>query len=212
MWCLRCGAAAYNHDARPAEEGEDAVVGLSAAGGGVDCNIDVFVELRLGGEREQHALDVVCTERLVQRVEREARELGLDEVGPVLHDGLEAEVALAGLPARDEVQHVGALVGLAVVDALGASELDAHADEHRAPGRLVAHLDEARVEVDGRGQGRDREERRAADDHERRDGLVEEAGVDVRRLLEDEDVAARALGGPDLRGRRRLVLSFVACM
>lgn len=40
------------------------------------------------------------------------------------------------------------------------------------------------------------------DAQQRRDGLVEEAGVDVGRLLEDDDVAARALGRRHLPAER----------
>ncbi len=42
----------------------------------------------------------------MQRVEREARELGLDEVRAVLHHDLELAVALGALPLGDEVEHV----------------------------------------------------------------------------------------------------------
>lgn len=102
------------------------------------------------------------------------------------------------LPARHEVQQVHAFGLLAVLLALGARELNAHGREHGLPGALVAHADEARVEVDLARECADREQRRAPDDHQRRDRLVEEAGVHVRGLLEDQDVAAGALGRPDL--------------
>jgi hypothetical protein len=42
----------------------------------------------------------------LQAVEREARELGLDQVRAVLHHDLELAVALGALPLRDEVEHV----------------------------------------------------------------------------------------------------------
>ena len=57
-------------------------------------------------------------------------------------------MALLRLPARDEVQHVHALVRLAVLLALLACELDAAYLEERAVCAGVAHLDEPRVEVD----------------------------------------------------------------
>jgi hypothetical protein len=101
------------------------------------------------------------------------------------------------------VEHVDALVGLAVLLALFAAELDAARDEERAAGRRVLHLDEARVEVDlGRERG-DRDERGRADAEDRRDGLVEEALVAVRGLLEDEHVAAGALCRADLNTHTR---------
>ena len=107
-------------------------------------------------------------------------------------------MALLALPRRDEVEHVHALVALAVLLALFAAELDAPGHKERAPGRRVAHLDEARVEIDlGRERG-DGDERRRADAEDRRDGLVEEALVAVGGLFQNQNVAAGALGGPDL--------------
>ncbi len=43
---------------------------------------------------------------MLEAVEGEARELGLDEVRAVLHHDLELAVALGALPLRDEVEHV----------------------------------------------------------------------------------------------------------
>ena len=116
-----------------------------------------------------------------------------------LHDGLEAAVALAGLPSGDEVEEVDALGGLALVLALGARELDGGAHEHGEARGGVAHAHEASVEVDLGGECGDAEECGVADDHKRGDGLVEEALFDVGGLLEDEYVAAGALGRSDLR-------------
>jgi len=107
-------------------------------------------------------------------------------------------MSIAALPAGYKVQHVDAVGRLAVLLALGAGELDLHDGEEGEPGGLVLEADEAGVEVDLRGEGRDPDERGGADDHERRDGLVEEAGVDVGRLLQDDDVAAGAFGCSDL--------------
>jgi hypothetical protein len=118
---------------------------------------------------------------------------------------VELAVALLALPRRDEVEHMHALVALPVLLALLAAELDAPSHKERAAGRRVAHLDEARVEVDlGRERG-DGDERRRADAQDRRDRLVEEALVAVGGLLEDEHVAAGALGGPDLHRERESV-------
>ena len=116
----------------------------------------------------------------------------------ILHHRLKFSVPVRALPAGYKVQHVDAVDSLAVLLALGAGELDLHDGEEGEPGGLVLEADEARVEVDLRGERRDADERGGADDHERRDGLVEEAGVDVRRLLQDDDVAAGAFGCSDL--------------
>ena len=64
-------------------------------------------------------------EALLQRVERQAAELRRNQVGPVLHDLFEAHMLLGALPARNKVEHVLALGGLAVLLALGARQLHA---------------------------------------------------------------------------------------
>ena len=96
---------------------------------------------------------------------------------------------------------------LPVLLALLAHELYAPCREERAAGRRVAHLDEARVEVDLGGEGADGDERGRADAEDRRDGLVEEALVAVRGFFEDEHVAAGALRRPDLHKKYRLALA-----
>ena len=97
---------AHRDDAALAHEADDGVVGARAAGGRVDDEEDVLVlgELERGGA--EHGVDVDLAEDLLQTVEREARELGLDEVRAVLHHDLELAVALGALPLRDEVEHV----------------------------------------------------------------------------------------------------------
>ena len=54
---------------------------------------------------------------------------------------------LRALPRRHEVQHVHALVRLAVLLARLARELDAARREEGAPGRGVDHLYKSRIEV-----------------------------------------------------------------
>ena len=109
------------------------------------------------------------------------------------------------------MEHVHALVALAVLLALLAAQLDAARCEEGAPGGGVDHLDEAGVEVDLARERGDGDEGGRPNRQDGRHGLVEEALVAVRRLLEDEDVAAGALGGPDLlRGARvRVALPFL---
>ena len=74
----------YRNAAAVADEGHDGVVAAGAAGGGVDDEPDGLVldeGQRGGGE---HLGDVAFAEDLLERVEGEAGELGLDEVGAVL--------------------------------------------------------------------------------------------------------------------------------
>jgi hypothetical protein len=97
---------AYRDDAALAHEADDGVVGARAAAGRVDDDEDVLVLGELERGRAEHGVDVDLAEDLLERVEREARELGLDEVRAVLHHDLELAVALGALPLRDEVEHV----------------------------------------------------------------------------------------------------------
>ena len=87
---------------------------------------------------------------------------------------------------------------LAILLALLTDQLDAPCREEGAAGGGVAHLDEAGVEVDLGGERADGDEGGGADAEDGRDRLVEEALVAVRGFLEDEHVAAGALGGSDL--------------
>ena len=96
----------HRDDAALADEADDGVVGARAAGGRVDDEEDVLVLGELERGRAEHGVDVDLAEDLLEAVEREARELGLDEVRAVLHHDLELAVALGALPLRDEVEHV----------------------------------------------------------------------------------------------------------
>jgi hypothetical protein len=97
---------AYRDDAALADEADDGVVGARAAGGRVDDDEDLLVFDEGEGLRGEEVVDVGLAEDLLEAVEREARELGLDEVRAVLHHDLELAVALGALPLGDEVEHV----------------------------------------------------------------------------------------------------------
>ena len=97
---------AYRDDAALAAEADDGVVGARAAGGRVDDDEHLLVLDERERVRGEELVDVCLAEDLLERVEREARELGLDEVRAVLHHDLELAVALGALPLRDEVEHV----------------------------------------------------------------------------------------------------------
>lgn len=96
----------YRDDAALAAEADDRVVGARAAGGRVDDDEDLLVFDEREGLRAEEVVDVRLAEDLLERVEGEARELGLDEVRAVLHHDLELAVALGALPLGDEVEHV----------------------------------------------------------------------------------------------------------
>lgn len=179
-------------------DGEDGVVAPWSTGGGVDEEVDGVVGDPLRGLLREHDVHVDGAEDLLERVEGQAAELALDEVGPVLHDGLELDVAVPGLPTWDEMEHVGAVGRLPFFAALCAGQGDAEDAKQREVCDLVPHAEEARVEVDLRGEGRDGEEAGGPHYQQGRDRLVEEAWVNVGRLLEDDDVPSGPLGGADL--------------
>ena len=100
------GISTHRDDAALAAEADDCVVGGRAAGGGVDDDEHLLVFGEVERLRGEQAVDVRLSEDLLEAVEGEARELGLDEVRAVLHHDLELAVALGALPLRDEVEHV----------------------------------------------------------------------------------------------------------
>ena len=67
-----------------AHDGDDRVVGARPARGRVDDDPDGLVLHERERLRVEHELDVALAEDLLERVEREAGELGLDEVRTVL--------------------------------------------------------------------------------------------------------------------------------
>ena len=153
-------------------DAEHGVVALGPARRRVDERVHGLVEHGDGRGLVEHGLDVRRLEDLLVRVEGQAGQLALDEVRAVLHDGLELHVAVRALPARDQVEHVHAAGRLAVLDALAAGQLHADAREQREARDLVAHPEQAGVEVDLRGQRRDGDQARVPDEQERRHGLL----------------------------------------
>lgn len=172
---------------------QDGVVAARAAGRRVDEEVDGLVRHRGGGRLRKHDIQVRGAEDLLEGVERKPAELALDEIWSVLHDGLELHVPVPALPARNEVEHVRALGGPPVLPAGVADERDGERGEERQVGGLVAHAQEPREEVDLAGDGGDGQKAGVADDEEGEYCLVGKVGVDVGRLLQDDDVAARPL-------------------
>ena len=173
---------------------DDGVIAPWATRRRVDEEVDYVVDDPGRWGLGEHDVHISRLEDLLEGVEGEPTQFAFDEIWPILHDCLELDVAVPRLPARDEVEHVGAVGRLPVLAALGAGQGHAEDAEERQAGDLVPHAEQARVEVDLGGEGRDGDEGGVAHDEERRDGLVEEARVDVGGLLQDDDVAAGALG------------------
>ena len=177
---------------------EDGVVAARAARCGVDEEVDQLVDDRGRGRLGEHDVQVGAAEDLLEGVERQPTQFAFDEIWAILHDGLELDVPVAALPAGDEVEHVRAVGGAAVLPALGAGERDAERGEHGEVRDLVPHAEEAREEVDLARDGRDGQEAGGADDEQGEYCLVGEVGVDVGRLLQDDDVPPGPLGGGNL--------------
>jgi len=237
--------ASYRYHSLLPGHGQDGVVGVGPPGGGVDKDVHVLVDDGRGDGLLEHDLKVLGLENLLQRVEGKTRQLGLDKVGPVLHDGLQLHMPVCGLPPNagpptqyqrkgqrtnkhkrrkspgDQVKHVDTVCGAALGFAGSAGQLDRQKGEQGLPGKPVPHLHQPGVEVDLTRQRGDGQEGRVAHDEEggycllprnkswsaSEDDLelptwasthVKEAWVDVGGLLEDDDVAAGALGGRDL--------------
>jgi hypothetical protein len=74
----------YRDYAALAAEADDCVVGAGPAGGGVDDDEHLLVFHEREGLDGEEVVDVYLAEDLLEAVEGEARELGLDEVRAVL--------------------------------------------------------------------------------------------------------------------------------
>ena len=92
------------------------------------------------------------------------------------------------------MQHVDAVSSLSIVFAFLTRQLNRQACEQALAGMLVPHLHQPRVEIDLRRQRRNGNETRISNGHQRCHGLIEEVGIHVRSLLQDDDVAPRPLG------------------
>ena len=179
-------------------DGDDCVIAPWSTGGGVDEEVDHVVGDPGGRGLGEHDVHVYRPKDLLEGIEGQPTQFAFDEVWPVLHDGFELDVAVPGLPARDEVEHVGAVARLAFFSTLCAGEGHAQHAEKGQIGDLVPHPKEARVEVDLGQEGRDGDQGGVAHDQEGRDRLVEEARVDVGGLLQNDDVPSGPLGRADL--------------
>jgi len=96
----------------------------------------------------KHDIQVRRLEDLLAAVKRQAAELALDEIRPVLHDGLELDMPVRTLPSWNQMKHVLTLVGLSIFYAFLARELDVQANEKWHVCDTVAHPHQAGVKVD----------------------------------------------------------------
>lgn len=90
----------------------------------IDNHEDRVVVLKGHGLDGHGDLDIRLPEHLLKTVEGQARQLGLDQIGSILHHDLELPVTFFALPDWDEVQHVHTLGHLPLLLALVAAELD----------------------------------------------------------------------------------------
>jgi hypothetical protein len=88
----------YRYEPLLAGYRNDGVVAVGPPCGWVNENMDVVVEDRRGTRLSEHGVNVLGLEGLLKGVKGEPRKLGLDQIGPVLHDGLELNMAVCALP------------------------------------------------------------------------------------------------------------------
>jgi len=82
-----------------AGDGQDRVVGGWPASSRINDDMDVLVHDGRRRRLREHYVQVLRLEHGLSRIEREPSKLGLDQVGPVLHDDPEELVAPRALPA-----------------------------------------------------------------------------------------------------------------
>jgi hypothetical protein len=103
--CLgSAGACGQDYRYQPLLAGyrDDGVVAVGSPRGWVNEDVDVLVDDRRGHGLLKHHVDVLGLEHLLKRVEGQPAQLGLDEVGPVLHDGLQLHMPVGALPPVPE--------------------------------------------------------------------------------------------------------------
>jgi len=178
---------AYRYHSLLPGNGQDGVVRVGPTSCGVYENMHVVVEDRGRDGLLKHHLDVLGFKDLLQRVESEPRELGLDQVGPVLHDGFKLDVPVRALPPaqqnnvkkyrtnkhkrgraspRNQVQHVNTVCGAALGFTGGTGQLHAQKCEERLASQPVSHFHQAGVKVDLAGQGGNGQQSSVAHDEE----------------------------------------------
>jgi hypothetical protein len=168
--------------------GQDGVIAPWSPGSGVDEEVNLLVSYWSRWKLSEHDVQVDAAEDLLKGVESEPTQFTLDEVGAVLHDSLELHVPVPALPARDEVEHVGALCSLAVLPAGVAGKSDAKSGEERKIGGLVPHSEKASEKVDFTGDSRDSQEACSTHNEEREYCFVSEPWINVCSFLENNDV------------------------
>ena len=67
-------------------------------GGGVDYQVNIVIQQDGRALLAEHDVQVHRLENLLQRVERQAGQLALDQIGPILHNRLELHVPVRALP------------------------------------------------------------------------------------------------------------------
>jgi len=85
-----------------AGDGQDRVVGGWPTSSRINDDVDVLVHDGRRRRLREHYVQVLRLEHGLSRIEREPSKLGLDQVGPVLHDDPEELVAPRALPAAKE--------------------------------------------------------------------------------------------------------------
>lgn len=163
----------------------------------------------------KHLVDITRTECRLQRVGCHPTELTLHKIWSVLHDRLQTNHALTGLPPWHEVQHVLTLRSLAIRNARGARQLNLNTVEHWTKCSLVFHFEQSSVKIELGSQGGNGQKTCATYKQQRshlfstctkleygthahhawhgvgmkKDRFVKKTRIYVRSFLQDEDIA-----------------------
>lgn len=135
---------AYRYQPLLACHGDDGVVAVGPPRGWVNEDVDVLVDDCGRRGLVKHDLDVLGLEDLLKRVERKPGKLRLDEVRPVLHDGLELDVAVRALPPAPRGGQVNMLDPVRTVNTMGPPSRYPRKKQKTnrgSPGDQVKHVD-----------------------------------------------------------------------
>ena len=142
---------AYRYQPLLAGHGDDGVVAVGPPRGWVNEDVDVLVDDCGRRGLVKHDLDVLGLEDLLKRVERKPGKLRLNEVRPVLHDGLELDVAVRALPPAPKrvVNMIDPMRTVNMIDPRTVNTMDPPSRYQRkkqkktkdSPGDQVKHVD-----------------------------------------------------------------------
>lgn len=115
------------------EKGDQRKVALGPPRGRIDDQEERLTPCERRARQIHERVNVHPAEALLERVEREPGQLGLDEIRAIGHDGLEPLVSCGRLPLRHQMKHVLALRRKPRLAAWLARERHLQLGKHRQP-------------------------------------------------------------------------------